>query len=273
MKKSVLLLFVAFATTFSSCKKGGDPEKEPESSGAIITPGGKSCLLTKLSEEDYYEIFEYDDQKRVVKIKYYEDNIMEGYTTVSYSASQIIVREFEGNSTQVDETTTYTVSNGVVTGSSETYTYSSIGAEYTSVNTYTYEHNSEGYLTKKTRVRTSNNPQETTRTETTTYTYQNGNLMKEVYTSGDQTFTTTFEYDTTIANTIYVDDEAILLSKPNKNAVKKETGISSNPGSTANVTTYTYELDADKLITKQTQTEVYGNETYTDVSIYNYTCN
>jgi hypothetical protein len=274
MKKHLLLvIFIALGLSFNSCKKNdGDPEQEVDLSGGISTPNGKTCLLTKAGGADHHNTFEYDDQKRVTKVKYFEDNIQEGYVTLSYGSNQIVFKEFDGTSTQADETITYTLNNGVVNSSSETYTTQENGQTVTVTVNYTYEHNSEGYLTKQTEVSKQSN-QNLATTTVTTYTYQNGNLTQEVETSGNFTYTTSYEYYTDIANTLMVDEDQFLLSKPNKNALKKRTILNSNPGSIPSVVNYTYEVNSDKLITKKTRTEVSGTQTFTDINIYQYNCN
>lgn len=288
MKKLRLfvMLFATVAVGLIGCEKGGnDTEKDTEVGGEIITPGGKSCLLTKIEEEDddYYESYEYDNQKRVVKVRTFDGTEPDGYYTYTYTGSQIIEKEFNENDTESDEITIYTVSNGVVTGSTSTETSSDNGHTTTYVYTETYEHNSSGYLIKKTTVNrtTSNQPGFTSQesTGTTTYTYTDGNLTKEVetYANGNytQTYTTTYEYDLNIANTLIVDDN-LLISKPNKNVVKKRTETSTSQGAESNtyVSTYAYVLNADKLITKRTTTHSssgQGSETY--ASNFVYTCN
>ena len=283
----LVLLCVAGSLAFNGCKKGdGDPEVEVEAGGGITTPGGKTCTLTKQSEEGgtYYETYEYDSQNRVVKVKEYDGNVLDDYTTISYGSSQIVVKDFEGTATQADETTTYNVSNGMVTGYTETETYTNTGGVVeTYASTYTFEHNSEGYLTKSKQVSTqsSTEPGSITNTYTyeTTFTYSNGNLVSEVesYGSGDVS-TTTYEYYADIKNTLVLDDN-LLISKPNKNAVKKATRSTVHQGQTGStsVTNYTYVVNSDKLITKSTRVEVdsfpgQSSQTHTEIMNYEYSC-
>jgi hypothetical protein len=280
MKKIVPLLFlIGFVTTFSACKKNNDPEVDTQKSGVVTTPSGKSCLLNKITDvsDNESSTFEYDNQKRVTKILRFDGTQADGYATITYSTTQIVYNDFDQGSTTPDETITYTVANGRVT--SGTYTETDIdensGYTYTYTDTETYEYNSEGYLTKTTSnsTETSNEPnyQPDNDSYVTTYTYQNGNLITMVETGGDSsdTYTTSYEYNTDIVNTILVADYGIVIGKPNKNAIKKETQTNSNPNSSTYISNYTYELDADKNIKKATRT----SGTDVDITTFNYTCN
>ena len=270
MKKLGLfaMLFVAVTIGFTGCEKGGDDgedeeELEVETGAEITTPGGKSCLLTKTEEEgdSFYTLYEYDSQKRVVKIKHYDDNVLEETNTITYSNSQINVTG--------GEPITYTVVNGIVTGG--------IVPGDNSVTTFLYEHNSAGYLTKRTEI-TSHNGTSQTSTRVITYTYTDGNMATRQEESGDYSSTATYEYDLSIVNTLLLDE--IFINKPNKNALKKRTETRSYQGIVDGTTvdTYTHVLNSDKLITKSTKVEVdtqsgQSAQTSTYVENHQYTCN
>lgn len=284
MKKLRLLttLFVATAIGFAGCSGKNDAEKELETGGEIITPGGKTCTITKVEEEgeNDYDTYEYDNSGRIIKTNSFEEGKLEWWSTITYTTSKITVKHFEQGSTDPEDETIYTVSNGRVTGMTETYIDTdSENNTSTSIYTESYEHNSEGYLTKSTsnETYTDQNGTPQTYTSVTNYTYQGGNLVKEVEkeTSGNSTdtYTTTYEYDLNIANTLILDDY-FLISKPNKNAVKKKTEINTYEEGESNtyVMNYSYIVNNDKLITKRTTVETFSDQSYTDVDIYSYNC-
>jgi hypothetical protein len=287
--KLIAMLFLFTSIGFNACKEDDEPENVEvvvAVGAGIVTPGGKTCLLATAGEDallDYNSVYEYDTQKRPIKINYFQGDTPDGYTTFTYGTNQIIIKEFEGESTTADETTAYTATNGVITGSTSNYSSISNGFNSTSVDTRTYEHNAGGYLTKTTSVKntTSTKPgvAPTTSTTVTTYTYTNGNLTTETETGGSgsnaYTLTSSYEYDLTIANTLVIFDNYIdlLLSKPSKNAVKKGTHIHDQQGSSnTEITTTTYVVNADKLITKRT-TSGSGSSVYTHTEDFTYTCN
>ncbi|MBC8051652.1 MAG: hypothetical protein H7Y13_01165 [Sphingobacteriaceae bacterium] len=288
--KLIAMLFLFTSIAFNACKEDDDPEKVElvvEVDAGIVTPGGKTCLLKTADEDavlDYNSVYEYDTQKRPIKINYFQGDIPDGYTIFTYGTNQIIIKEFDAGSTTEDETTTYTASNGVITGSTSNYSYVSNGFNSTSVDTRTYEHNAGGYLTKTTSVKNTTSTQPgaapTTSTKVTTYIYTNGNLTTETETGGSgsnaYTLTSSYEYDLTIANTlaIFENYKHLLLSKPSKNAVKKGTHVQVIQQGSPNteIANFTYVVNADKLITKKT-TSGSGSFSYTHTEDFTYACN
>ena len=284
MKK--LLLFVLslglVLLGFTGCKKHGDDTNK------------KSCVVNKAiyndknSAGDFYQYatYEYDNQKRLIKIRSYWNDVPEGYSTITYGGSEIIEKSFDSNGSEFPwyPPSVYTVSNGIVTRSVQTYIEQMApGFFKTQVTTTAYEHNSEGYLTKKTMVieATSNDTiyfVPTTVTIVITYAYEDGNLLNKVedFPSGNR-LTTTYEYFKDIPNTLHILDNAdfilpdipvILATKPNKNALKKATQTSGSGFTTFR--SFTYLLDADGLITKRTtfDSQISGHS-----EIFEYTCN
>lgn len=280
--KLLMLLLVAVSIGFTGCKNNDDEPETKTADGTIKTPSGKSCLISKIKYDSEHEVIEYDSQNRPVKISYFDGTTLEGYETISYSSSQIVVKNYDDG--QLEETITFIVSNGVVTGQTETYTRTDNGVTYTTVTQRTFEHNAEGFLTKMiSNETTTSNPASATQSykTTTVYTYQNGNLTSEVSTyiengtNNTETRTSTYEYYTDKMNTLPFDEEDFLLTKPNKNPVKKKTESHSQQGSSTYISNYTYTYNSDGLITKKVDVNTSsnpGSTPSTDETIFEYNC-
>ncbi len=109
------------------------------------------------------------------------------------------------------------------------------------INTY----NSEGL---KINTVSKSKYMNTNMTDTTTYQYVNGNLSKEIFSDGNYTLITDFEYYTDKINYSKKSNEAQDFTNDNVNLRKKAT---TNSG---NVTNYAYEFDADGKVLKQITT-------------------
>lgn len=278
MKKLKFLagLFLALSIGLYGCKKKNDNPEITGNDNVIKTPSGKSCLLSKIKYGSGNDVFEYDSQNRPIKISYYNGTALEYYVTVAYSSSQVVVKEYEANG-QLDATQTFTASNGVITGSSSTESWTSSGITYTEVVQQTYEHNADGFLTKATyNGTTTTNPASTPQsfTGSTVYTYLNGNLVSKTETYGNESRTTTYEYYTDKTNTLAPEDEELLLTKANKNPVKKRVETY-NGGNSTETSNYTYTYDSDGLITKRIEVETFsqpGSIPNTNENTFEYSC-
>ena len=276
--KLLLVLLLTLTLGIYGCKKDdGDPEPEGNGGLVITTPDGKSCLMSKIKSISYNEgeVYEYDSQNRPVKISFFDGTTPDGYVTIDWSSSQVVVKEYTSTG-QLDDTQVYTASNGVVTGSTSTDTWTDNGVTYKEVGQETYEHNAEGFITKRTYVETITTvPASTTETSTSTtvYTYQNGNLISEVETDGNDTYTIAYEYYTDKANTLAPEDEGLLLTRANKNPLKKS--VETNSAGDSYTTSYTYTYNGDGLITGKVEVEVSshpGSTPNTEEQIFEYSC-
>jgi len=244
----------------------------------------KACKIDRITYSgDDYQTYQYDSQNRIVKISdYYQGTIDEEFT-YTYSDTQIIKKIYEEG--ELLETLTYHLANGRPSSSTTTevdtitdVTTDSTGNQTTktsvrtTVRSTTFQHNAEGFLTQK--IETNNitqtgNPTYST-ADTSTYTYFNGNLNTEVYTSGPSKVTKTYEYYTDKTNTlpVEVDDDEFLLTKPSKNPPKKiTTAYKTGTDTSTYVSTITYTYDSEGLITKGTFAE--GQQSYSTDFLYN----
>jgi|GEM_PF-1081634 len=237
-----------------------------------VTNPIKTCLVSKVTNpsDTSYMTYEYDSQNRIIRASdFYHGKLDESYT-YEYTGSQIIEKIYEEN--VLEETITYTLTSGLPTTSTTISidTVTKIQADTaqtpvahtyieTTVTTGKYQHNSEGYLTQKilTETITSTEPGFGTKIgrDTTTYTYQNGNLITQVNSSLTKREVLTYEYYTDKNNSI--PNNEFILTKNSKNPVKKVTFVYNyQGGSFTSTTNYTYEYNTDGLIKKV-------NETYT----------
>lgn len=245
-----------------------------------------ACRLSKATySPDEYQIFQYDSQNRLIKVTYYYNNEVDEEFTYTYSGSQIIRKIYEEG--ELLETLTYQTVNGRVASSTVTEQDTvtdvftdSLGNTTTTtsartvVRTTVFEHNTDGFLTKRleTAVFTmAGSPATTTSRDTTTYTYQNGNLVAEAFANSYGRGTKVFEYYTDKKNTLLPagDEDDFLLTKPNKNPVKKVTYGAQQQGEVYN---YTYLYNADGLIMKESVSEAGGQQPSSSSTDFVYNC-
>jgi uncharacterized surface protein with fasciclin (FAS1) repeats len=248
----------------------------------VINNPKKVCLISKVIyvSDTSYVINSYDSQNRLVKEEEYYKGKLDEWYTYTYSPNQIVLKIYEDN--VLEEQVTYALVNGLVTSSTMTEkdTIRQNNQNYirTYVSTTTYQHNSEGFLTKMFQSETSTSTEpgygSVTRKDTTSYTYRNGNLVQEVRSSPlNGKTTTTYEYYLDKPNSLSSGDEEFFLTKPNKNPLKKSTRINSYQGGTyTDITSYTYEYNAENLITKRTESYGTPPNSYTYVTNYEYNC-
>ena len=242
-------------------------------------------MAKTIHASDEYQTFQYDAQNRLVKVTDYYNNQVDEEFTYDYSESQIIRKIYEEG--ELLETLTYQTANGRVASSTvteqdsvtdvftdstgNTTTTTSIS---TAVRTTVYEHNAEGLLTKRleTNVFTRAGVPTMTNRDTTSYTYQNGNLVTEVYSSPSGRSTTTYEYYTDKKNSLlsWGDDDWFLVSKPNKNPVKKITYVGDQQ---TEAYSFVYLYNAEGLILKETVTQTSGAQQQSPESTdFEYNC-
>lgn len=249
-----------------------------------VTNPIKVCLISKVSNpaDTSYMTYEYDSQNRITRANdFYHGRLDESFT-FEYTGSQIIEKIYEEN--VLEETITYTLTGGLPSTSTSTYkdTVTKTQADsgqtpvtrtyiQTIVTAGKYQHNSEGYLTQKisTETITSTEPGFGTQIfrDTTTYTYQNGNLATERYSSLTSREITTYEYYTDKLNSVPANE--FILTKSNKNPVKKRTSVYTyQGGSSTSTANYTYEYTPEGLI-KNVNESYNGGQTYSSNIEYN----
>lgn len=258
MSKNSTLRFVVLAilaTSFSlttSCKK----EEGHTSSGTI-----SESLVTKETYSDGDNtVYMYDTQNRLIKLHDGDsdsDNIQFAYDTNNRLAK---IMNFANNVLK---------GSGVVAYNSQgkwtKITSSWPGEVDTDVTTAVYDADGN-------RVKIS------TSTETYTFHYSDGNLIKSIYTNKNSNATTTYEYYTDKQNKIGTFEEMSNLGiggTPSKNMLKKELFTSSH-SSTPTITHYSYEYNAEGFPTKITSFGDYdkngdGKIDASDSSITSYT--
>lgn len=271
---ALTLSFLLIAGACSNDDDGDGPGPNPN-------PGGKTCLITQENDGDGHVDmkYEYDSQNRLTKVSDFEDDgKLDEYSTITYSAGKVVVANFDADNSKQGEFN-YTIgANGYASKGEWTQTYEEDEVTYTGVVVVTYQYDGAGYLIKsimETTVTSTDpeNPGPFKTRLTVENTYTGGNLTASKETSellGDVPMSTvsnsTYEY--------YTDKEdnrgtgsniQFFLGKGSKNLVKKETHTSQGG---ANSIEYTYEINGDKQVTKQTAKV--GNDT--EVTTYTYTC-
>lgn len=273
--KNFTILSVAFISLiigFVGCKKGPDDPKETQ------TPSKKFCLLTREIDDTFYLGYEYDSQNRLVKLsKKSGTQITSDFVSLTYNSNaQIIIKK-------LDIITTYTLTNGIVTSSTYNVTEFLNGFNVTSTYNTIYEHDAEGYLTKEilTTIITTNEPgvaPQVSFTGSKDYTYQSGNLI--TMTDRDPRrpdIIYTYDYYTDKTNNLPESYYHLLITKPNKNPVKKVVKVRVNPfnsgANTSFATDFNYEYNSDGLIKKKIEVRTFGSTTpETYITQYEYSC-
>lgn len=188
MKKTITLLSI-FLLSIASCTKDDDSQNQQ-----------KTILLNKIITTDgantYTGIFTYDGNK-ISEIAYSDGNKF----VYTYTGDQIsTVTSYKGNT--IIGTIDYTYQNNNLKSSIENYLSISTGVTTNHKLRTVYTHNSDGTILEE-RYSTDPNTEIETKTNSTTYTFANGNLTKEIntYTYFNGTTNTTvkntyvYEYD------------------------------------------------------------------------------
>ena len=140
---------LAAATILStSCSK--DDEEDNGSDIQVLQKKVKEIISTYKDDKDYYY---FDSEGRITKFEHTYEGQNLGYTTYSYTDSEITVES------TITTDLTYTLENGRITkGSAESYNI-------------TFEYTKDGYIAKITE-----NDEIVEFTDVTTYTIENGNV-------------------------------------------------------------------------------------------------
>ena len=285
--KNKLLTVLILLFFISACKK----EEDTIDNSPIPQKG---CFINTVVSGTDKTVYTYHAENKVIKIEYFEANVLDYYETFTYTSSNVTIKYFEGNGT-ADGQEIAEMQNGRITKSISTDNYTDNGFTYTYLATYIFEYNSAGFLIKttgesKTTTNKPNTPA-TTSSETKTYTYQNDNLTQTIEnyqsSTSNSNETNTYEYYTDKDNVINMgydigDDDSyvFLFGKQSKNLLKKASDVgrdtyNGNAYNYSGNSTYTYVYDSNGKPNKAT--EVFSNTsngtTTNRTSIYNLTLN
>lgn len=245
----LFLLALAMMVSFFSCKK--DKDENPSPTPTVTIPKIKTITDSTTNEIDTYY---YNNSGKIIKVKYSDNS----YDTVIYTNNKVHFKFFNELNQLAGELLLNLNANGLATngwflnyGSKVNKSvFSKILVNPSSVKTndtmyYTFQYNSNGYLTQQTITYNNIN-------NTYTFNYDsNGNLSSISSNSN----TTTYEYFTDKINTIGDHNKGVTyFGKQSKNLIKSST--------TNNTYTvyYSYEISNNKVV-KERQFNNYFNNT------------
>lgn len=237
MKATInVLAAVMFISITYGCKKEKDPTTEP-------TPNAPTCRVKTVRDDDSQPFksvtYEYDSAGKITKSVKSDGS----YELYQYTADQLIIKEY----TQFDqpvkpspELTLYINAQGYIV--KEIRKFSPFVSD-----TVDYTYSSDGFLLKEVwRGKSSS----TVKSETSTYTVENGNTTKietvSVETSKTTVYTDIFTFLTTenkggIYQRLSGDNRPInrFYGRSNKSLIDKQT---SNDGAKTYITQYHYDM-------------------------------
>lgn len=200
---------------------GGCKDKKP-------APTATNCRLTSVkkimsrSKATGIYTYEYNTANKLAKTTYTLQGEEHSYTTYDYStAGKVGVKTFNGKN-ELERSILYTLNaNG--------YANSEISVREKQDTVSLFEYNADGYLIKNINKMNAH---------TTTYTIENGNVIKSIDTdsSGKMLYTFTYKYSAQRNNIDYRNN---FFGKANANLVTKRT----MKGKTNGTTTYSYIFD------------------------------
>ena len=286
MKNKLLTALILFFL-ISSCEKSEDKiDNNPVPQ--------KGCFINTVVYGTDKTVYTYDAENRIIKVEYFDSNVLNSYTTFIYTNTNVTIKYFRGNGTAEGQEVAE-MQNGRITKSVNTDTYTDNGFTYTYTNTYIYDYNSSGFLIKSTEESktTTNKPNTpaTTSSGTTTLNYQNDNLTQIAYSnqssSTNYTSAITYEYYTDKDNVLNMgydigddDGHVFLFGKQSKNLFKKASYVSKDiyNGVTSNYSgnsAYTYVYDSNGKPSKATEvsSRTSNSQTRNETFVYNLTLN
>ena len=172
MKNLSLYGFLFATLVLFACKK----ENNNNDDDGNQLPGNDNCRLVKTSRENFTDkIFEYDAQKRLSKVK-----VGNSIRSLTYNGNTITVEVSEDNGQSINHIRTITLNSDKMA--------TNVRTDFTSGH---WENSAYEYEGTRVVKRIYTHP--ITSPSVTTYEWQNGNLVKEVRTSGTSS---TYSYDT-----------------------------------------------------------------------------
>ena len=249
--RTIILSFGIIALSFNvGCKKKTDD---------VVTPVAQTCKVSKLVIQNSLS-----GKNSTIDITYNSDNkIISAINTTTGEPTQTTTYTYLPNG-RIKEVNSNTPNNYI---EYEFNTSGNVKTKYQSENgsitTTQYQYDTEGYLI-----------QSTSEFDILTYTYENGNIKRIVWTNPSNTYTSTTEYEYTGAlvasngNQIFTNDWFMPAGKKNKNLYTKTTSTISW-GPDVRVTDVSYILDSNNKITKATFQYASGTPSIYDFS---YTC-
>jgi YD repeat-containing protein len=270
--KNFLALALSALVLFS-CSKEDD---KPTTPNDPTNPGSQKCIITSAIETEssgtYEILFDYNGQRQITKASYKEDGVLETSTDVfEYNSGGRISKITEMDGTTVDGFTTYTYNSDGLLIRRESHYSNTTGGQPTlqTIRTYEYDNNK-----KLVRFNSYDGATPTVVEGYSTYTYPSSNTAteKSFYSQssgGTPTLTSTTNYTFDDKKSpqqilgVFWEDEFV-----SEHNITREEYISAS-GGTPDVSTYTYEYNAEGFPTKMTSN--YTGST-PDVLNLNYNC-
>jgi len=271
MKIQKLILVAIFCTIgLVDCKKDDNSDSPSNLSGS---------KLSKVTFGNESSTFQYDGKGRLSKISHGSG----AYTTLEYSASTVVIKEFNEQGIQDNSYWTYTLnSKGLATTCS--YNEAGLSGKIVGIRSNshlknaftilaasdiltTYEYDANGFLIKEVYPETN---------ETKNYVISNGNVVSS-FGTWEWGYENTYQYLANSTNTIFDDDfdmggnENIgiyFMGKRNTNLISAITERVKDEYGTFHTYqySYSYEFDSKNRVTKKTSSS--QNDSY--VTTYTY---
>lgn len=174
MKNVILYGILLASVVLFSCKKDNNTNDDDD---VNPPPPVDNCRLVKSSRENFSDkIFEYDAQKRLIKTK-----VGNTIRTLSYNGNTVTVEVSENNGQSISSTRTITYNNDKMA--------TNVRIDYPGGHWENTAYEYEGTrVVKRIYTHPITNP------SVTTYEWANGNLVKEISSSGS--VSSTYSYDT-----------------------------------------------------------------------------
>jgi len=269
MKKQLLPLAIgllSITAVITSCKKDDD---DP------ITPAQQICKIDYFTDEEYGDSsqFLYDAQNRISRTESYNaDKSLRSYSDYTYSMNKIVCHTvfYNSDNTTIESEIQYHLnSDGLLQYESQTRDYGSNMNYDTTF--YTYDSNGYAIRLVNKEFATNNDVILYASSDTTWYTYTNGNLTSErIKRQNSSDIITTHTYTNIEDKTHFFSND--MLSPGMNGKLSKNLIASSSNNENSDTDTYTYEINNTGLITRYTMVYTYGSNTDTnDLHLY-YLC-
>lgn len=271
--KNLLVLALSSVVLFS-CSKDDDKSANPNNPDNPNNPSAQKCRITNENENNGEEesIYEYDNQRRLVKQLYKESGQLETYyDTYEYNNAGYVSKSIEWDGTTQEGYDLYTYNSDGRLTRRESYYDNGTGLVLDVIRTYEYDSNKR--LIRKNYYEASaptvideysiySYPSATTARETNYYD-MNGDGTLELNSTTDYTFDDKKSPQLLLG--IAYDDEFI-----SEHNTTKEVHTYPNGQNPSRTYTYTYEYNAQGFPTKST-----GNDGISTpwVKVISYNCN
>jgi len=277
MKNKAFLFIAIFSTTLFACSKS---KTEPEPESASITSVSQGLPVKRITHT--FSVTENHQNFNWV-FNYLPNKVISGTGQIFYTWNNAIQSETIRNINYTNNGGSISGSfgSGTFTGTLNTLGYLATlvfteGAGPNNVSSSSFTYTSDGYL--KSRVETFSGA-----TQTTTYTYNGGNLVSVVEGTGANSITTTYQYGSILNKAGIIPPTlmaagyeyhffhyAALLGKPSKNLVSS---LNTQSGPEVQAKNYTYTLNDGYVNTCSVNSIVTGTLNYTTSELVTYAYN